>query len=339
MILFFSRGRGHGHAIPDMAIATELHAARPDVDIRFVSYATGASTLESSDWDVVNLDLPENNPFLSTLYKAQSLIACLKPALIIAHEEFAAMAAARICGVRSIFISAWLPQPGSLQADCLADANEVIVLGDPGIFPVPHPQMPQPHYVGEIVRKMVYGPGDRLRARNELGIEASATTIMVASGGWATEARAPVAEVVLDAFRMLSNKPKVLLWVAGRDRDAIGALSRAIEEVRVFDFYSPIERLMAASDLLITKGTRGLTLEASRLGLPSISLSHGLNPVDDLLIPKIHSNLALNAKAVDAMVLLNAIVRQIGQPAAVVRIHADGLCAVTAMIDRNLIQP
>lgn len=303
-ILFFSRGRGHGHAIPDMAIASRIVDSQPGVRIQFVSYATGAATLEKAGWDVVDLNLPENNGFLPTLYKVQSLISCLRPILIISHEEFAALAAARISGICSFFISAWLPQPGSLHAECLADANGVIVLGEPGIFPTPHPHMPRPKFVGSVVRKMSYGSNDRARARAELSIAIDATVIMVAAGGWATEARAPIAEVVLGAFTALEAAPKVLFWLAGRDHEALRKITNNTPGITVFEFCEPIERWMVASDVLITKGTRGLSIEAASLGLPSISLSHGLNPVDDVLVPRIKSNIALTASAVDADTLL-----------------------------------
>ena len=52
-ILFFSRGRGRGHAIPDMAIAEKLLRLRDDADIRFVSYATGAATFTEFGHSVI----------------------------------------------------------------------------------------------------------------------------------------------------------------------------------------------------------------------------------------------------------------------------------------------
>jgi hypothetical protein len=44
-VLFFTRGRGSGHAIPDIEITNELLGLRMDVEVRFVSYASGARTL------------------------------------------------------------------------------------------------------------------------------------------------------------------------------------------------------------------------------------------------------------------------------------------------------
>ena len=333
-ILFFSRGRGHGHAIPDITIAAALLESRPDTEIRFVSYATGAETLRGGGWDVIDIDLPENNAFLPTLYKAQSLIACLKPALVISHEEFAALPAAKICGVRSVFFSAWLPPPGNINADCLADATEVILLGQPGIFPPSHPNMPRPQCVGDIHRKLEYSREDRSRARKELEIAENTKVIMVASGGWATEARAPIADVVLGAFRALPDSPKLLLWFAGSDREQIQKMVGDSPDIRVYDFCKPIERWMVSSDVLISKGTRGLTQDAARLGLPSISLSHGLNPMDDFLVRLISSNLFLSGKAVNPEILKNYIETTMRSGIIAQKIKADsnGLKEATRLL-------
>ncbi len=97
-ILFFSRGRGRGHAIPDMDIAAELLRLRDDVDIRFVSYGTGAATFTEFGHSVIDLDLPERNSMLETLVRAGHLIGWLQPRLIVAHEEFGVPPAARIFG-------------------------------------------------------------------------------------------------------------------------------------------------------------------------------------------------------------------------------------------------
>src|ERR1700733_12151618 len=62
-VLFFSRGRGRGHAIPDVAIMREVRRLRPDTTCEIASYSTGARTIESLDERVHDLQLPEENPF------------------------------------------------------------------------------------------------------------------------------------------------------------------------------------------------------------------------------------------------------------------------------------
>lgn len=60
-ILFFSRGRGHGHAIADMLLQQQLSASGAEVAIEFASYATGLSTFRSREIEAFDLKLPENN--------------------------------------------------------------------------------------------------------------------------------------------------------------------------------------------------------------------------------------------------------------------------------------
>jgi hypothetical protein len=40
-VLFFSRGKGRGHAIPDAAIAADVIARNPSVDVTFASHSAG----------------------------------------------------------------------------------------------------------------------------------------------------------------------------------------------------------------------------------------------------------------------------------------------------------
>jgi hypothetical protein len=47
-VIFFSRGRGHGHATPDVAIADQLARVLPEIDLKFVSYGIGEATFHES---------------------------------------------------------------------------------------------------------------------------------------------------------------------------------------------------------------------------------------------------------------------------------------------------
>src|SRR5580692_6414558 len=73
-ILFFSRGRGRGHAIPDIAIMQEVVSRRPDISWSFASYGTGAETFKFHDYQALNLELPDENLFFPTLIRASELI-------------------------------------------------------------------------------------------------------------------------------------------------------------------------------------------------------------------------------------------------------------------------
>ena len=131
-VLFFSRGRGRGHAIPDMAIAEELLRLRDDADIRFVSYGTGAATFTEYGHGVIDLDLPERNSVIETLVRAGHLIGWLQPRLIVAHEEFGVPPAARIFGTRLSFITDWFAETEQLSMQCLHYADEILFIDEPG---------------------------------------------------------------------------------------------------------------------------------------------------------------------------------------------------------------
>jgi UDP-N-acetylglucosamine:LPS N-acetylglucosamine transferase len=313
-ILFFSRGRGRGHAIPDMAIAEEIQRLKPEWKIVFASYGTGAETFRLKQRPVMDMSLPDNNMYLDTLFRAVELIEEIRPTAVIAHEEFAALTAARLLGTPTIFISAWLPVPNfGISTESLAYANRAIILESPGIFPVPPQLSVKPVYTGPMARKMVYGRADRAKARAELGLTESMQVISVLGSGGLPESRAPLADLVLAAFHNLTGL-KFLNWIAGSDSKALQLRVAGRTDVLVYPFFDPIEKILAASDVVITKGTRGATLDCVAVGVPSISISFGTNPIDDLLVPRVRSNTSLYAKAMDSTILLSQIQKVLACP-------------------------
>jgi UDP-N-acetylglucosamine:LPS N-acetylglucosamine transferase len=314
--LFFSRGRGYGHAIPDLAIASVMHELHPEISIQFASYATGAEVFRRANAPVIDLNLPEANPFLDTLFLAEKLIEEEDPDVVIAHEEFAALAAARSHSVPSVFISAWLPPAGTIHADALRCADSIIVIERAGLFPIPAGVTAEPRFTGPILRKMQCSLADKIKVREKLGLGQDATVILVVSGGWANEKRAPIADLILPAFSQLPHRKKKLVWLAGKDRAQLQEAAAAFDDIQVLDYYAPVEEMIVASDLVVTKGTRGITIDAATIGVPSLSISHGLNPVDDLLVPRIRSNIAVNSNAIDCAGLAQCIEQILAQPAA-----------------------
>jgi hypothetical protein len=68
-----------------------------------------------------------------------------------------------------------------------------------------------------------------------------------------------------------------------------------------------MDRLMVACNLAIAKANRITLKELAALGIPSISISQGRNPIDDLLIERIATNTALNSRTVTVRTLMEAI--------------------------------
>jgi len=279
-LLLFSRGRGRGHAVPDMAIVEELQKIRDDVEVRFVSYGTGAATLAERGYPVIDLGLPEANPALETIVLAAQVIGSLEPHLVVAHEEFAAMPAAKIFGLPTVMITDWFKEPNAYSMQTLGYADEVIFLGEPGGFEEPGQAKGRVRYVGQVMCDFEYSPADRARAREELGFEESAAVVLVLPGSW-TEEKVPCCELILAAFDELPRENKALIWIAGADHEAISRRTEGMANVVVKESDWQIDRLMAASDAAITKSTRKTASELAYFGVPLIALTHGLNPIDD----------------------------------------------------------
>lgn len=297
-VLFFTRGKGRGHTIPAIAVADELaHDSR--FEIQFVSYGAGADAIRSSGRAVIDLSMADDRPFFSILLQAHAVIKDFKPDVVVTLQEWAVLPVGRMCGIPAILLTEWFPPPEKVSGESVSFADSIVFLGEPGIFrPPPAVPATMPLFVGPVVRKMRYDTGDRAKARRELGLEGDAYVVSVIPGAWATEAKWPIAQIVLPAFRQLRVPRKKMFWLTQADHDALQQLSAGVAEIEVLKDGSPVERIMVASDVVVTKGNRGTIMEAASLGVPSVSLSPGANPVDDALVPMIASNKAYRADAV-----------------------------------------
>lgn len=330
-ILFFSRGRGRGHAMPDMAIAEELRSLVDRLDIRFVSYGTGAATFLKNGYEVIDLKLPSNPPFSEAVVSFVRLVDSLRPQLIIAHEEFGALVAAEAFRICSIFITDFFQDPGTLPMRALQYASDIIFLGDRGLFTEPPFLKGKVQYVGAAVRPFSWRRSDRTRARAELGLPAEGTVISCMPGSW-TEEQAPIGELLAGAFELLQFPSKHLVWLAGRDYDAVSRRFAGYAEITVKMEDRQIDRLMAASDLAVTKVTRSTIRELSALGIPSISLSHSLNWPDDVVANNISSNSCLDARNLNAETLAAKITERLRDAAPRIPDWPDGISKAAGLI-------
>jgi hypothetical protein len=299
--------------VPDMLIAQELknhHAC----DVQFASYATGAATLAENAYPVVDLKLREDGAYLDVLVRSAQLIRARAPALVVSHEEFSVLPAAKTFGVPVAFMVDFFPPPvDNVMAQSLAFADEIIFIERRGLFAEPAQARGKVRYVGPVVRPLSLTLAQRDEARRAFQIAEDTALISVIPGAWATEQRAPLAELLLPAFQALEAPRKKLIWLAGRDTAALTERVRAVPEVTVLEGYSPVERLMMASDLVITKANRGTTIELASAGVPSLSVSYGLNPIDEMIIPRIRSNTALDARGIDSTYLRDVIAGILGK--------------------------
>lgn len=322
-IIFFSRGRGHGHAVTDVEIVESIREVDAGFGCTMASYGTGWQTFSALGVEALDLNLSDENLFVPTLVAACSLIRELRPSIIIAHEEFAAVAAAAACGVPCIFLSSWFPPVNSLLAETLHYPRALVLLEDGGLFPVPPGLAERVRVAGPVVRRMGYSRERRGEVRAELGIVDDAECWCIISGGWANEERAPVGHLMLDAFACLPRVDKRMIWlgqISGRLAERVSRMPG----VEVLPFAKHIDKIMVASDVILTKGTHAATLEAASLGIPSVSLSLRQNPVDEILVPRVRTNTHLHALATSPDMLVQKIADAKGRVCEPLNHHRRG---------------
>ncbi len=305
-ILFFSRGRGRGHAIPDIAVYRELLKINPKVHVSFVSYSSGAETFAAHHCPLIELDLPENNPVMQTLVQCVECIRNFNPDIIVSHEEFAAIPAAKSMGVPSIFLTDWFPPEHTVISECITHADQVLFADSPGFADEPPLLKGKVTYLGPVLADVNSGGWTKARARDYLGIDAQTMAVLVVPGGASSssEQKAPIIDIVIDAFQLIPIENKQLVWVAGQaDIALLSSYADKGIPLLVLPVHAEIGRTMLAADVGITKGNRITVLEMNSLGIPSLSLSVGLNPIDDMRISRIGSNVALRMKGTNATLL------------------------------------
>jgi hypothetical protein len=327
-VLFFSRGKGRGHAVPDAAIADDLRALVPGVTITFVSYSTGAATLKGLGWSVVDLDLPEDHVPWESVVRVLPILQRVEPALVVAHEEFAVVPVAKGLGVPVVYLTDWFLGADSLPMQALKHADEVVFLDEAGYQDVPAYLSRQITYVGPVLRKFPSPPQTRWECRDALGIPRRSPLVVVVPGSSAlhSEALAPIADVVLDGFDALETSDKRLVWVAGdRDRERLATRCASRPDVRILKPHDAILTTMGAADVVLTKGNRITVLEAQALGIASVSISSGNNPLDDNRVCRVPTNIALRARGLTGCVLAHHLRQAIDRTVTLTGIPPDVL--------------
>jgi UDP:flavonoid glycosyltransferase YjiC (YdhE family) len=292
-VLFFSRGRGRGHAIPDIAIAHSFARMCPEIFLQFVSYGTGAETFRDFHYPVVDLGLPDANPFFETQVQVMKALLTEQPSVVVSHEELTPLPLARSLNVPSMFITDFFYPPNSFLNEPLAFAEHVVFLQNAGLFAEPEVVKGKVDYLGPLVRTMSYRAADRARARDELAIPPDTFVLSMMPGAWATETRAPLCDILLAAFDSLPVDPTLLLWIAGDDYEKLNNQLSTRRNVILHRSYFPLEQIMVASDVILTKSNRVTVVEAGCLGIPIISIAYGHNPVDELIVRTVRSNRVL----------------------------------------------
>jgi hypothetical protein len=315
-LLLFSRGKGRGHGIVDGAIANELVQLEPKLDITFVSYGMGAATLNDLGQNVIDLELPEDNPLWETMLRITPLLQGQRPALVVSHEEFCVPPLCKPFGLPVVFLTDRFMDPDSIEMQALRYADRVIFLDDRGIYDEPPYLAGQVSYLGHVLRSLDSGGADKVQSRRLLGLPEDSTVILVCPGGSAmhSEARAPLFDLVLGAYDALGVGDRRLVWVAGEpDYGALVEKSRDRHDLLLFTPHYNFMPTIMAADIVVTNGSRHLVLECEALGVPSISVSYSDNPFEDSRLRRIETNIALRGRGLDQLALRNYMVEALAR--------------------------
>jgi lipid A disaccharide synthetase len=206
-------------------------------------------------------------------------------------------------------------------------ADHILFTDERGIYLEPPSAAGRTQYLGPVRPNFQLSRKHRSRARRELGLNAS-VVISVMPGSW-TEEIAPVLDLVLPAFDALAARDKHLIWLAGQDHARISARMNGRQDVTVIEADWKIDRLMVASDLVVTKVNRRTVLELAMLGIRTLSISYGLNPIDEMRA----NSLASNSTVPAADFRLDTLARSLASPEpAPLRFRSRSCAAELAII-------
>ncbi len=280
-LLVFTRGRGRGHAIADIEIVDRLQRSRDDVQVRFVSYATGGAVFAEFEVPYIDLGMPIANPITDTTVLAGKLIAWLRPDVVLSHEEFPALPVAKVFGTPTLAVTDWFNPTESYSSHSLKYADRILFAGERGAFEEPDWVRDKTRYVGYLVRPLEPRPAIREESRRRLGLDPDAFVVGVVPGD-TPESVTPAADLVADAFHLAPIENKQLVWLAGPDFETLSSRFADDPRVLLLRDESALEPLTGAMDIAITKGGRNTTLlELGLLGVPAVVLSNGENSAND----------------------------------------------------------
>ena len=296
-VLYFSRGRGFGHAIGDIEVIRELKKRDENLDISIVSYAHGYEAFAKHGFtEIENLYLDYENEFFSPqgLLRTQQLIKSVRPDLIVANEMFNVLPLAREHGLPAVLITHWffeaVHSKPTILSLFMACANHII-FGDLEDFHEKPPKLKAPvSFVGPIMRKIVVDIQDRNVLKKELGFQKTDKVILVSFGGAfekvddGLEKGKIVLKKIYQAFNQLNIQNLKLILLVGQIYDY--ATSKFDNpNVTILRESWDFDKLMAASNIAIVRGSYRTLCELAVIGTPAICIPFLKgNPVDEMHI-------------------------------------------------------
>jgi len=310
-VLYFSAVTDHRNALVDATIASELLRLEPALNITFASCDLGAAALRHLGFRVSDLDVYKNSGIWEWWICGHSLLSESRPTLVISHGEFHVLPLAKASHVPVIFLADWIGNLSDPFTQCLQYANEVIVLDEPGHLDVPPFLRGKTSFAGAVLQKAVPNAGSSLSGAPIASQRGPLAIVFVSHGlDPCKDGQFDAVSLVLEAFEAINIEAKHLFWVVGEAELELTDCGiqdrRNVSQVK-WGAYS-ISNLQFA-DLLITACNSERLGEFAGLGIPSISLSCGQNPIEEWRVARIPGNTALRVGGLSANALRDHMLR------------------------------
>jgi len=273
IVLFLTRGSGMGHAVRDMLLAQELNRLRPNVEIRFASYADGQKALEMHGIEVMDLKLPPMGNIHERIPRIGKLLREQAPTLVVADEELFALPLCRVFDIPVVFVTNWLATEETVSyISLLLNAERILVTDVEDSFMPPIWLEKSVEFVGPICR-LEDIPQDKRLLRQQLDLDPNRRLVLVTAGG------SDVSDVVYFGICTYAlariKEPIQIIAVAGAWYRLLEPLQYAWPvSIQFTDYIPQLTRYIAASDFVITRGGHSTLWELALHGIPSICIPH-----------------------------------------------------------------
>lgn len=285
-LLYVSRGRGFGHAIPDLVAARSIRASLPNLHVTFASYASGLKLLAQSEFPVLPLhvDLAAEFDPCAMIPALVDLFDTAHPDIVVAHEMFFVPLIARSRSIPSILLTHWFftevrGHPAIMRDVAMTAADRIVLLDLEQFHKTPEFLVDKVQFIAPILRFY-----DHKRVGHHPLPREPLKYALIAMGGRSWRFKNEI-DMVLAALAKLQEEQRfpygILLLAPGsanyfRQRGA----SLRLTNLTVLDHVANPAALYRDALFVVGRGSYITMAELAVLGVPSLHIVSDDNPVD-----------------------------------------------------------
>lgn len=270
-ILFFTWGRGWGHAIRDMVIIASLQRGEKSIRIGIISSEGGYQAYQAYGYECKEIKVPSGEEEWKWYLEVNEYLdEWGVPNLIVSDEHFGALTVAEELKVPSVFITDWLPFGQYNRPEFVAtfdQAEAIIYPGYQSSTPVPEQLSGKVHFVGPIVRGNPFLQITRSQLKSEVGLKPDIPLILLMGGGTPENQR--YFSTCIHAVERIKEEVQLVV-IAGKLKENLN--QEISSRVTVLSHTTEIQKYMAASEVVITRAGHTTLWELAVYAIPSITI-------------------------------------------------------------------